>query len=143
MNQKELKNLNEKIENIYNYGCYFLSLCYVAKGRELYNIDEMTDWYDLFIKKGWMGVDCYIKDPCAILEFFTGKKYSVEKAVLKPGGLKYSKAAFVIGRWYNADTNLYHFVVMDKQDAVIWDSLVDSNTVKNGSLESYRLFYEC
>ena len=138
MNQKELKDLNKKIENIYNYGCYFLSLCYVAKGREPYNIDEMIDWYDLFIKKDWMEEDCYIKDPCAILKYLTGKKYTVVKdTVLDP------KVDIVIGRWHNPATNHYHFVVMDRNNNVVWDSLVDSNTVAAGVIESYRLFYEC
>ena len=138
MNQKELKDLNKKIESIYNYGCYFLSLCYVAKGREPYNIDEMVDWYDLFIKKDWMGEDCYVKDPCAILEFFTSKKYTVVKdTVLDP------KVGIVIGRWHNPTTNHFHFVVMDSNNNVTYDPLGESITVRDGFVESYRLFYEC
>lgn len=138
MNQKELKDLNKKIGSIYNYGCYFLSLCYVAKGREPYNIDEMIDWYDLFIKKDWMEEDCYVKNPCAILGFFTGKKYSVKKSeVLDPS------ANIIIGRWHNPTTNHSHFVVMDPNNNVIWDSLGHSTTVACGAVESYRLFYEC
>ena len=138
MNQKELKDLNKKIESIYNYGCYFLSLCYVAKGREPYNIDEMVDWYDLFIKKDWMEEDCYVKDPCAILEFFTSKKYTVVKdTVLDP------KVGIVIGRWHNPTTNHFHFVVMDSNNNVTYDPLGESITVRDGFVESYRLFYEC
>ena len=140
MNQKELRKVSEASKQIYDYGCYFMSLLYVSRVpySEPATLDELLKYYDTFIVKGWMGPDCYVKDPCAILEYLIGKKYSVKKStVLDPN------ANIVIGRWYNPATNLHHFVVMDRDNAVVWDSLVDSLTVKNGTIESYRLFYEC
>lgn len=140
MNQKDLKKVSEAAKQIYDYGCYFMSLLYVSKVpySELTSLDELLKYYDTFISKGWMDSDCYVKDPCAILEYLTGKKYTVVKnAVLDPS------ASIIIGRWYNPATNFHHFVVMYSNNKVVWDSLVDSNTVKNGILESYRLFYEC
>ena len=84
-----------------------------------------------------MDEDCFIKNPCAILNHLTGKKYSVTKdSVLD------SDATHIIGYYYNPNTNLHHFVVMDKYNEVKWDSIEDSNTVKNGFVESYRLFKE-
>lgn len=139
MNQKELKVVSEAAKQIYMYGCYFMSLLYVSNvpHTELTSLDELFKYYDIFIIKGWMGPDCYVKDPCAILKFLTGKKYTVVKdAVLDPS------ANIIIGRWYNPTTNFHHFVVMDRDNTVVWDSLLDSNTVKNGIIESYRLFYE-
>lgn len=140
MNQKDLKKVSEAAKQIYDYGCYFMSLLYVSKVpySELTSLDELLKYYDTFIAKGWMDPDCYVKDPCAILKYLTGKKYIVKKE----SGLDPS-ANIIIGRWYNSTTNLRHFVVMDRDNNVIWDSLKDSGTVKNGIVESYRLLYEC
>lgn len=140
MNQKDLKKVSEAAKQIYDYGCYFMSLLYVSEVpySELTSLDELLKYYDTFIENGWMNPDCYIKNPCAILEYFIRKKYTVKKDVVLD-----TSADIVIGRWYNPTTNFHHFVVMDKHNTVVWDSLVDSNTVKNGVIESYRLFYEC
>lgn len=140
MNQKDLKKVSEAVKQIYDYGCYFLSLLYVRNTpySEPANLDEILMYYDTFVEIGWMDPNCYVKDPCAILEYLTGKKYSVKKdAVLD------TSANIIIGRWYNLDTNLHHFVVMDRANNVVWDSLKDSYTVRNGYIESYRNFYEC
>lgn len=140
MNQKELKKVSEAAKQIYDYGCYFMSLLYVRNipYSEPATLDELLKYYDTFIARGWMDPDCYVKDPCAILKFLTGKKYTVKKdVVLDPS------ASIVIGRWYEPTTNFHHFVVMDRDNTVVWDSLKDSHTVKNGIIESYRLFYEC
>lgn len=140
MNQKELKKVSEAAQRIYDYGCYFMSLLYVRKisYSEITSLDELLMYYDTFVSKGWMDVDCYIKDPCAILKYLTGKKYTaVKDTALDPN------ANIIIGRWYNPATNFHHFVVMNRDNTIVWDSLGDSNTVKNGVIESYRLFYEC
>ncbi len=140
MNQKELKKVSEAAKQIHDYGCYFMSLLYVSNTpySEVPTLDELLKYYDAFIANGWMDPDCYVKDPCAILKYLTGKKYTVKKdSILDPG------ANIIIGRWYNSATNLHHFVVMDRDNNVIWDSLKDSTTVRNGIIESYRLFYGC
>ena len=140
MNQKDLKKVSEVAKQIYDYGCYFMSLLHVSKApySELTSLDELLKYYDTFISKGSLGPDCYVQDSCAILQYLTVKKYTVRKdVVLDPS------ANIVIGRWYNPATNFHHFVVMDRDNTVVWDSLVDSSTVKNGNIESYRLFYEC
>lgn len=140
MNQKDLKKISKAVKQIYDYGCYFLSLLYVRNipYSEPANLDEILTYYDTFVEIGWMDPDCYVKDPCAILKYLTGKKYSVKKDVVLD-----TRADIVMGRWYNPATNLHHFVVMDKHNNVVWDSLEDSSTVRDGVIESYRMFYEC
>ena len=134
MTQNKLKGLEKKVKNIYDYGCYFLDLLYVAKCREPI-LEEIVTYYDTFITEGWMEENCFVKNPCAILSYLTGRKFSVTKdVVLDPS------ATYIIGYFYNPTTNLHHFVVMNKDNKVIWDSLENSNTVKNGFIESYRLF---
>lgn len=140
MKQKDLKRVSEVASRIYDYGCYFMSLLYSRRipYSEPTTVDELFEYYDIFIDRGWMDFDCYVKDPCAILKYLTGKKYTVKKSeVLDP------TANIIIGKWYNPTTNHSHFVVMDIGNNVIWDSLGSSLTVANGYVESYRLFYEC
>lgn len=140
MKQKDLKKVSEAAKRIYDYGCYFMSLLYVRNTyySEIPTIDELFMYYDTFIERGWMDFDCYVKDPCAILNYLTGKKYSVKKdTALDPS------ANIIIGRWYNPNTNHSHFVVMDSNNNVVWDSLGYSTTVADGYIKSYRLFYEC
>ena len=138
MKQKDLRKVSEIAKQIYNYGCYFMSLLFASKHSEIPTLDELLIYYDTFITNGWMDPDCYVKDPCAILNYLTGKKYTVVKdVVLDP------KADIIIGRWYNPTTKLHHFTVMDSNNNVAWDSLGYSITVANGFVESFRLFYEC
>lgn len=141
MKQEELRGISEAAKQIYEYGCYFMSLLYVRSipYSEVATLDELLMYYNTFIDRGWMDPDCYVKDPCAILRYLTGKKYMVVKdTALDPN------ANIVIGRWYNPATNFHHFVVMDRNNnKVVWDSLGYSVTVADGIVESYRLFYEC
>ena len=126
MEQKICKVLGES-------GCYFFCLLhYVGKENDALNV------YKKVVDIGWMDADCYIKDPCAILKYLTGKKYTVVKSTaLDPD------ANIIIGRWHNPATNHYHFVVMDSNNNVAHDPLGDSITVAEGAVDSYRLFYEC
>lgn len=126
MEQKICKILGES-------GCYFFCLLhYVGKENDALSI------YKKVVDIGWMDEDCYIKDPCAILKYLTGKKYTAVKGtVLDPN------ANIIIGLWHNPATNFHHFVIMDSNNNVAWDSLGYSTTVADGSIESYRLFYEC
>ena len=114
-------------------GCYFFCLLRYA-GR----CDDAISIYKEVVEKAWMDPDCYVKDPCAILEYLTGKKYTVKKSeVLDPN------SNIIIGRWHNPTTNHSHFVVMDSNNNVTYDPLGESITVAGGAVESYRLFYEC
>lgn len=114
-------------------GCYFFCLLHsVGKENDALNI------YKKAVDIGWMDEDCYIKDPCAILKYLTGKSYTVVKdTALDPN------ANIIIGLWHNPATNFHHFVIMDSNNNVVWDSLGHSITVADGSIESYRNFYEC
>lgn len=126
MEQKICKILGES-------GCYFFCLLH-SVGKE----NDALSIYKKVVDIGWMDEDCYIKDPCAILKYLTGKKYTaVKDTALDPN------ANIIIGLWHNPATNFHHFVIMDSNNNVVWDSLGHSTTVADGSIESYRLFYEC
>lgn len=137
MKQNELYDTIKKLNSIHDYGCYFLDLLFVVKRREP-EMSEILDYYDVFIQNDWMEEDCYIKNPCAILEYFTGKKFKIKKDSVFD-----KQATYIIGYYYNPVTNLNHFVVINRFNEVLWDSIENSKTVRDGFITSYRLFYEC
>lgn len=136
MKQIDLFDLHRKVGNIYDYGCYFIDLLFIGLKREP-DMNEILSYYDHFVFNDWMDEDCFVNNPAAILKALTGKDYDIKKSYAFD-----INASFIIGYYYNKDTNLHHFVVMNKDNEVLWDSLGKSNTVANGNIESYRLFYE-
>lgn len=123
--------IQSKALMIGNYGCYFLSLL------AAFNCEKVFEKYDYYTSKGWMGEDCYIKNPLAIVEDLSGKSgWSIKKSMTFDRG-----ADIIIAYYYNPSTKLHHFVLFDKTNSLVFDSLGKSNTVANGSIESYRLFY--
>lgn len=136
MNQKEMKEVSEIAANVYDSGCYMLSLLRALLGREP-TLEEIVTNYKDFVKKGFMDKDCYMKQPLEIVKMLTGRNWRMTKSDTLD-----KTADIIIGYWYNPKTNYHHFVLMNKANKVVWDSLVDSNTVKNGKIESYRLFWK-
>lgn len=135
MKQSELKKLSKVSKQIYDYGCYFLSLLYAARDVEP-DVLDMFFYYEVFTSRGWMGEDCFVKDPVSMLKYLTGRDFKIKKSNVYD-----TTADIVIARWYNPSTKIAHFTLQDKADNVLWDSLGNSNTVANGYIESYRLFY--
>lgn len=122
--------IQKEYESIGRWGCYLLCLI-KASGK---NVDEALNYYRLFLSKQWIDEGCYVKNPVAILKYLTGKDYSVKKSAIK------EDADVVIEYWYNKATGLHHFVLRQK-NGELFDPLGKSNTVANGKVESYRLFY--
>jgi hypothetical protein len=127
-----MDGIQKKLEYIGKYGCYFFCLLKLGKMENQY-----LYYYNLFLEKGWIDRECTVFKPWLILKELLGKTYNVEKTTTFD-----EKATFIIAYFYNPSTKLHHFVIIDKKKNVIYDSLGDSNTVKNGYIESYRLFYE-
>lgn len=67
-------------------GCYYFCLCDIANEFNEKNsncgikskIESYFDCWKYCKEKGWIGKDCYIKDPCSILNYMTGHKWSVK-----------------------------------------------------------------
>lgn len=123
-----MKNgIQTTLKNIGDYGCGLLCLLRVFGYSEL----EIITKYREVVEAGLMTEDCFCKDWIALANFLcpVPKKWTVEKSkTLK-------ECTFYLERWYNPRTNLFHFKLKD------WDSLENSVTVKEGYIESYRLFY--
>lgn len=125
-----MENIQKKCEIIGKSGCYFLTLLASVGVSDQYVIR----YYDVAINKKAMDADCYVKDPATLLKLVTGKNYKVVKSDTLD-----DKADIIIAKWKTATHE--HFVLMNKENQVIYDALGESNTVKNGYIDSYRLFY--
>lgn len=135
MKQNELKNIDYIIKNIYDFGCYFMDLLYVGLNREP-SLSELVAYYNRYNELKYIDYECTVLNPVMILEDLTGEAYKVRKdSVLD------KSADIIIGLYYNPRTNLHHFVLLNKNGNVKWDSLGESVTVKEGFIESHRLFY--
>jgi hypothetical protein len=131
-------SLSERKE-IYNYGCYFMSLTMMAweHGQVGSTISpgRIITGYDALIKSGAMRKDCYIESAQAIVDYWGGKlkflgkfaadyeladdEVAVELWKLKRPAPK---------EWW------YHFVYGT------YDPWVKSKTRAFGELDSYRVF---
>jgi len=120
------------IEQVRQSGCYLYCLI-VGSGYSPLSIDS---FYPPFLKKGLIQEDCFILNPCRILEDLTGQKYRVIKTKIYD-----PEARLKIAQWHNPKTGYSHFVLMKNESEVLFDSLGDSKTVRDGFIESWRLFY--
>ena len=139
-----LKNIRqtdiELLESIRENGCLFLCFAEVSplvfveqNGRMALN----KIWKEA-VKKGYISEDDNILKHTELAnEFFAlsvrydEKHHKAEEEI--PGEVKivFGKYVYKYG----------HFVVLNKKKKVVFDSLGESNTVKNGKLESMRWYY--
>lgn len=121
------KGIQTKLEQIGNYGCYFLSICCQANYQG--NIIEL---YDFCVEKGWMESDCTVLNPGKIYWYLTGTEVWVVKTTEEPKG----DELFYVELWHNERTGYSHFKLPDV------DTLKNSVTVREGKIHSYRIFYK-
>lgn len=132
--------IQKKAKLIGEYGCYFLSLL-----KASYE-DDVFGKYDYYVQQGWMDSECFIKCPVEILKDLTHKDYILEKrSNLDARRLGFKKNGkdpdILIGYFYNPNTSIHHFVLMEDENKVKWDPYGTSKTVQEGFIESYRVFW--
>jgi len=125
-----------KSEWINKYGCAFISvLYYVNKFTNLSLSPAKIEIYFEQMKQA----GCFTEDLDIIwekaFEFFDMKV----AVTFKDDKYKLKKHEFAIAKWYNEKTNLSHFCPTEN-NVCLFDSLGDSVTVKEGCVESYRVF---
>lgn len=130
------------------YGCYFMSLAYHT-GKEFTAEELNTIWYEA-IKKGYITGDinkdgdmddsgeAIIVNPDGVakllgLNFTFIGKHSLGTDTI-PEGYK------AVGCYYNKRTKFRHFAAINKYKTVIYDPILNSVTVREGVLESMRLY---
>lgn len=116
------------------YGCHFFVLLSIIEEYTGKPVD-LIDAIRISMSKGWMKSDFTVRDALALLNYYTGKKWTrTEKLEKLPLVIK--KNQYTEVNWYNPRTKLEHFTRRGI------DSLENSVTVKEG-YQRYYYIYEC
>ena len=126
---------NTLLKELYESGCYFLSIIHIAEKNSPYLSVDVIRFAIECIENKWLEKDFTVIRPDKILGRLIDKEVTVislnekEKELLQT--MEYKA---VVNCWYNPKTGLRHFNCND------WDSLINSKTVKEGYITSYRIF---
>ena len=114
-------------------GCYWLSLCSIADDVRGTPVDLITA-YNVTVEKGWVSPNAYIKDPCAILQWLTKRKWSLRVEERVPDVVEDNE--WTVLKYYNSRTGFTHFRRRDV------DTLTSSTTVAEGKLVACYVFVD-
>lgn len=121
-----IQDLQTKLLSMGNFGC--LCMCY------LYMIDidpeQLVINYDKLVDKGIIEKDCFVKDGDAFIKYFGSKKKIVFTSVDNKQYDKYI-ACFQLGE-------KTHFVVVDKDNNIIYNPYLTSICVRDGKIVGKR-----
>lgn len=112
-------------------GCHFLSLLSIAEEEEKTYIDLIMA-IRMFRSKGWLTPDFFVTDAIKILNFLTSKEWTREEVTKLPKEIAANQYTEVC--YYNEKTSFRHF------RRRYFDTLENSNTVKNGKIEKYYIY---
>ena len=121
----------KKIQDIYKslgeYGC--LLLCYLHEA----NIDvDITKYFNELVELDIINEDCFILDANRLLKYL-GSELRVKRG-FNPNGN-------TIVKFRTAASNEGHFVVVNKNREIVFNSLEESNCVKNGFIDETSARY--
>ena len=133
-----VKGLQKTLLELGNYGCYFLSLVEAAERDTGRDYPILSTFLDMK-KRGFIGNECYIIFPEKILSMLTGKDYTVRRES-KDYKSKAGEIEILRYEWRGEGGVSAHFVLGDGNGRVAYDPLDGANTVKNGTVESKRIF---
>ena len=120
-----------KIQDIYasigNYGC--LLLCYLNEA----NIDvNITKYFNELVDLDIIDNDCFVLDANRLLKYF-GSEFRVKRG-FNPNGN-------TIVKFRTANSKAGHFVVINRNREIVFNSLENSNCVKNGFIDESSARY--
>lgn len=133
-----IKGMQKMALEIGKYGCYFLSIVEAAERETGKNFPIMSTFLDMG-KRGYIGEDSYILAPDRIMTALTGKAYAVRHEA-KDYRAKEGEIEILRYEWRKKGEVSAHFVLGDGNGRVAYDPLDGANTVKNGAVESKRIF---
>lgn len=129
--QKELTAENSK----YKSACY----CSCLIGDLTKNATRAA--LDYCVQRGWCDADFYVTNPVAIYNHFHPWEPPLT-SVVKETSLTPGRHRFLVGRYSYGEKS--HFVVVaitpEGEYEVVYDPWADSETIRNGKLESLRCF---
>ena len=122
-----IENLQNKLLAMGNSGC--LCMCYLF----MIDIDpeELVINYDRLVNKGIIDEDCFVRDGDEFLKFF-GSKKKVERVDVSNKQYDRYIACYQVG-------TKTHFVVVDKDDNVIYNPYKGSTILANGTVVGKRV----
>ena len=125
-NKNMIKDLQTKLLKMGNFGC--LCMCYLF----MIDIDpeELVTNYDKLVDKGIIDEDCFVRDGDAFIAFFGSRKKVLPTSVDNKQYDKYI-ACFQLGE-------KTHFVVVDKNDNIIYNPYYQSICAKEGKIVGKR-----
>lgn len=120
-----------KIQDIYlslgNYGC--LLLCYINEANIQVNIAK---YFDELVELDIIDNECYVKDANRLLKFLGSEKRIARG--FNPNGN-------TIVMYKTATSKEGHFVVINNRREIVFNSLANSNCVKNGFIDESSARY--
>ena len=120
-----------KVQDIYktlgDYGC--LLLCYLHEA----NIDvNIAKYFNELVELDIIDNDCYVLDGDRLLKFF-GSDKRIARGTNENGN--------TIVKFRTATSKEGHFVVINKNREIVFNSLENSNCVKNGFIDETSARY--
>ena len=121
----------KKIQDIYktlsDYGC--LLLCYLHEA----NIDvNITKYFNELVELEIIDNDCFVKDANRLLKYFGSDKRIARG--FNPNGN-------TIVKFVTLTSKEGHFVIIDKNKKIVYNTLENSNCVKNGFIDESSARY--
>lgn len=119
------------LANCGSEGCHFLVLCSIIEEYTKCPLD-LIDTILTCQSKGWLKSDFFVTDALAILRYYTQKSWIRTEVEKLPITIKTNQ--FTEAVYYNKKTGFTHFRRRG------YDTIFDSNTVKNGKLIQYNIY---
>lgn len=136
-------NTQERLKFIWGNSCYALCIAYI---NGLTDLKDMTYAVASGIYEGFVEEDCYVSDPVGYFNLCrtiiteplnkNGFKTDVEKVEINSLMDLPDDGLYAVMWKYGEGT---HFAVC-RRGEVVWDPSGDSNSVKYGTIHSYRRF---
>ena len=122
-----MKKKQDIYKTLGDYGC--LLLCYLNEA----NIDvDIAKYFNKLVQLSIIDEECYILDANRLLKYFGSDKRVVRG--FNPNGN-------TIVKFRTAASNEGHFVVINKNREIVFNSLENSNCVKNGFIDETSARY--
>ena len=121
------------LKSIGDYGCLALCIIKIAEDYTGKQFDPVAV-IEKALDNKWLDNDMYVREPTRLMSHLCGGEWEYAHADTLPAG-EINDIAFYIERWEwkKPDGASNHFRLRE------WDSLKDSQTVKNGEIVSYRI----
>jgi hypothetical protein len=133
------EGVQDFIRTVGEEGCYALTLCKIAEINTRRPLECNVGTAVMAIRQdgtepGCIKPDMTVLDGAAFLQRLTLKTWTKE---YKDAGYKPVEGDFLVAEWFNKRTGKTHFTL---EYPVKWNSLLNSVTVKEGAIRSYRVY---